>query len=850
MAVTEALGVGLARSTSGDAEGVLRKHQRDKPQDSPDSGGRQTRRYPPDPCGIREMAESARYSAALESSPMPMAFWHDVRYGLRLFAKEPRFSLVAVVTLAVGIAASTILFSLIDAALLRAVPYPYPEQLALVTIDEAPGRSVGPALDEVRTWAEHVPQVQHTCVWRGWSPEVVDTGQFDRVLIRRWSEGCLDLFGVKPMFGRGFTADDTRIGAQPVAMLGHGFWQQRYGGARDVLGRTISLPDGSATIIGVVPATQDRTTSVFVPLRSRTPADEQGRGRGTQTVVRVHAGVSLQEAEAAISRAVHLNPKYGNGSARLTSLYENVTRGYAATIRTLTYAVTLILLLACLNVGALLLARGRTRQAELAVRASLGATRARLVRQLLAESLLLATAAAVLGVTVSWITLDAVVSLVPISLPADAPATMNVTVLTWTTALACGSAFLFGLTPALRLTRRAAEQAIARTSRRGGSPFTRRTGQLIIASEVALATVLLAGAGLMVRSLARLLTTDLGFDSAHVISMAVMPPDSAPDVLTSYFPALWRSVRAVPGVKDAGAIDDLPLIGGRSMGIVKIGDTRKMVESAQILPGYFEAMGIPLIAGRFPTEADLRAPVVVISEDAARKFFGGTDAIGQQLTLGQTPREVSGIVGTVHQWGAALAALSEPKVYAMFGQDRPRPLTIVLRLQPGVPLPTDALRRAATDIGPRVFVEDFQRGSEWLNQNTIGARHQTVLSAILGGLGVILALGGVFSMTAYAVISRTREIGVRMALGARAGQVVGHVLRDAMWAVSLGTAAGVLGALAATRVIAAYLFHTAPTDAPTFLAVVSALLAAGTLAAWVPARLAAFVDPAVTLRSE
>ena len=186
----------------------------------------------------------------------------------------------------------------------------------------------------------------------------------------------------------------------------------------------------------------------------------------------------------------------------------------------------------------------------------------------------------------------------------------------------------------------------------------------------------------------------------------------------------------------------------------------------------------------------------------------------------------------------------------MFGQDRPRPLTIVLRLQPGVPLPTDALRRAATDIGPRVFVEDFQRGSEWLNQNTIGARHQTVLSAILGGLGVILALGGVFSMTAYAVISRTREIGVRMALGARAGQVVGHVLRDAMWAVSLGTAAGVLGALAATRVIAAYLFHTAPTDAPTFLAVVSALLAAGTLAAWVPARLAAFVDPAVTLRSE
>jgi len=793
-----------------------------------------------------------------------MTLWQDLRYGARLLRKEPRFSIVAILTLALAIGASTALFSVIDAALLRAVPYPHPEQLVSVLIqtkgDTDQGfLGSGPALNEVRAWhAALRGQIQQTCVWRTWSPEVVDTGQFDRVLIRRWSEGCLDLYGIKPVIGRGFTVEDTRIGATPVAMLGFRYWQDRYGGSSTALGQTIAVENDPATIVGVVPATQDRTTAVFVPLRARGSDDEERRGRGTDTILRLQAAVTQQQAAAAIDGILEADKSRGDGHARVTSLYAETTTGYGTTIRILGYAVGFILLLACINVGGLLLARGRARQTEFAVRAAVGAGRGRLVVQLLTESLLLAAIGGALGVGLAWAALDALVALVPLSLPSDAPVTIDLTVLAWTMLAAGACAFLFGLAPAMRLTRRASEDTIARTSRRGGSLLTRRNGQMLIAAEIALAMMLLAGAGVMVRSLARLLSTDLGFDTAQVISMPVIPADTKPDVIKTFYPALWQAVRAVPGVAHAGAIDALPLIGGGSMGMVKAGSTFEMVETGQVLPGYFEAAGIRLIAGRLPTEADLHgAPSVVIDENAAKRFFGGAvGAVGQQLVSvgsksdGNTSSAVIGVVHAVQHWGPGWGDFGRPKVYALFGQDRPRPLTLVIRLQPGVRLPADELRRAANAVGPRVFVEEFKGGSEWLSENTISARHRTQLFALLGGFGLILALVGVFSMTAYAVASRTQEIGVRLALGARTGQVVGHVVRDAAWPIALGTIAGVLGAAAGTRVIAAFLFNTTPTDGATFTIVAVALIAAGCLAAWLPARHAARIDPARALRAE
>jgi putative ABC transport system permease protein len=786
-----------------------------------------------------------------------MPIRQDLRQSVRLLINEPRFSLAALLTLALAIGATTTLFSVIDAALLRAVPYPHPEQLATILINENPAdeshRSF-PALNEVRAWQASLgSHIQQTCLWRTWSPEVIDTGEFDRVLIRRWSEGCLDLYGLKPAIGRGFTVEDTRIGAPPVAMLGYTYWQQRYASSPTALGQSINFGDTVATIVGVVPASQDRTTAVFVPLRSRTLDDEERRGRGTETIVRLRPGVTLRQAESAIDGMLKGDTSRGGGRAEASALYDGTTRGFGTTIRTLSYAVGLILLLACVNVGGLLLARGKTRQMELAIRASLGASRGRLVAQLLTESVVLALASAALGVAVAWATLGTVVALVPLSLPADAPVTLNLKVLGWTTLAACGTALLFGLAPALRLTRRAAEHAIARTSRRGGSPLTRRTGQLLVAAEVALAMVLVAGAGVMVRSLARLLAADLGLDTSHVVSMHVVPSDLKPEVLTSYFPALWRSVRDVPGVAAAGAIDHLPLIGGATMGAMKVADKFEMVETARILPGYFEATGIRLVAGRLPTEADLHAPVVVMSEDGAAKFFGPAGWIGRRVSLaGRKLREVEviGVVRTVQHWGAG-TTFGRPKVYSLFGEDEsPQPMTIVLRMRPGVPLPADELRRVANALGPRVFVEKFQPGSAWVSENTITARHRTQLFALLGGFGLLLALAGVFSMTAYAVASRTQEIGVRMALGARPGQMVAHVLRDAAWPIVLGTVAGGLGAVLATRLIAAFLYNTQPTDGATYAAVAAALIVAGCIAAWLPARHAARVDPARALRAD
>jgi len=775
------------------------------------------------------------------------AIWQDVRYSLRLLVRQRGFAAVAILTLGLGIGASTALFSVIDAAVIRPLPYPHPEQLVELHVEESRAKgsvSLGPSRDEAREWRSN-PSIAEVCVWRSWDPILVDTGEFERVPYQDLSEGCLEMYGAGPVVGRAFTLDDTRVGTPAVVILGHAYWRRRFGASADVIGRTLRLPDGPATIVGVAPPWFGRDTGLFRALQFFAPDQERLRGRGTTTEARLRAGVTPTQAADALSR---------QSKVKAQSLYDTTTRGYGTTLRTLGGAVILILLLACVNVAGLLLARGTARQTELAVRASIGASRARLIRQLLTESLLLAVAAGVVGVALAGLSLDAIVAIVPLSLPSDAPATVNGAVLAFAAAAAITSALLFGLVPALRLSG-SARHSLAGASRRHGSALSRRNGQFLIAAEVAVAMVLLAGAGVMLRSFARLVSEDLGFDAEQVAAMEVVPADPKPAVLSAYYPRLVEAVREIPSIGFVGAVDTLPLIGGGTSTTAKIDGVRTQVDISQIVPDYFEAMGIPLVAGRLPTAADAasRRPVAVVSAAAARALFPGGSAVGSRFVVHDQEREVLGVVGNVRHWGAAAKGgmFERPKVYLLFGQaSTPIPLSLVIRMRPNMPLPVEQLRAVAGRIGPRVFVEKFRPGADWISANTIRARHRTQLFGLLGAFGVVLALVGIFSMTAYAVASRTREIGVRMALGAQADQVVATVLRDAAWPVAIGTIAGLAGAAAATKVIASFLFDTSPTDPLTFALVAATLACVGTLAAWIPARHAARVDPLIALRAE
>jgi predicted permease len=534
----------------------------------------------------------------------------------------------------------------------------------------------------------------------------------------------------------------------------------------------------------------------------------------------------------------------------LTSMYDDETSGASRAIAPLAGAVSLILLIACVNVAGLLLARGTIRGPELAIRASIGAGRARLVRQLLTESLILSSAGGLVGVMLAWASLDALVAIIPMSLPPNSPATLNLRVLGFAAAVSVLSSVVCGIVPAIRISGARMGTQLAVAGRRHGSALSRRGGQLLIAGEVALAVVLLAGAGLMIRSFARLTGVDLGFDPRTVLTMEVEPLDPAPAVLAQYYPALLDAIRTLPGLAAAGAVDYFPLYDASAVGFAK-GAGKTNVSKSQILPGYFESLGLPVKMGRLPTDSDRTGAerVVLINEEAARVLFPGRTPVGRFLEmLGDEPRRIIGVVGNVRRGGTEKAP--RPGVYLLFGQAPPHPMRIVLRPRSSAVLSGDRLRKMAEAVGPKVLVGRIWSGTDRLGETVVKPRRRAQLLGLLGGLGMLLTLVGIFSMTAYAVARRTREIGVRMAFGAGPTDVVLAMVRDAAWPVFIGLSAGMAGAYFATRVIASFLFDTTPHDPATFAAVAVLMGGAALAAAWVPARRAAQVDPVIALRAE
>ena len=793
----------------------------------------------------------------------------DIRHAARRLVRQRGTSVVEALTLALGIGASTAIFSVVDAAMLRPLPYPDPEQLVAVyaEVTRPDGRSSlpSPSMSDMRLWQQADAVFSAIAGWgSAFRGRIVEGPEPARIEVMQFTEAYLSMHGVTPLLGRDFTRDDTEFGAPPVALLGYGFWQSRFAGRRDVIGETIRLDDEAPTIVGVLPASFLADVPLSRPLRIP-PGEVTRRGTGRVSVHgRLRPGLTPDGAAAALSARMAGQPLPEGSSvparARVDSRLESAVGRYQTTVIVIAGAVGLILLLACVNVAGLLLARGAARQSELAVRASLGAGRLRLVRQLLTENVVLALAGGGGGVFLAWLSLDAIVANIPMSLPADTPVTLNLRVLGATVALLVPTVLLFGLAPAVSLSRVRIGPALARGGRQPGSSLTRRGGQALIAAEVALAVVLVVAAGLMLRSFARLSAVDLGFNPDGLITMEVLPLDRNPAAHEAYYTALVERLRTTPGVASVGLVDYFPLGDGTAFTGFRGSGERVVASVFGALPGYFETIEVALRAGRLPTDADHASGLrgAVINEAAARALFPDGPAVGRRVSPAAVDSEESwavlGVIADLRH-GGPLDDRSEnfPQVFLPLEPtefDLNQANVIVLRPSGNLPDLGNRLREAAHAVGPRVLVERIRSANDWFGDRVITPRRRTVLLSLLGGLGLALALVGVFGMTAYAVERRTAEIGVRMAFGARPGQVVTTMVRDSAIPIAAGTLLGLGGAALATRVIESFLFETASTDAATFAAVALALVAVGCLAALIPAMRAARVDPVATLRAE
>lgn len=812
------------------------------------------------PSVVQDQGYDVRGGGVMES------FVQDVRYGVRLLWKQRGFSAVALLTLALGTGATTAIFCVVDAALIRPLPYANPEQLVRVGLVRwsSPDSTGAPSLADMDDWRTLSHIFSHLGTARTQASILLERGEPERVLVTSATLDYLPMYGRTPFIGRAFTAADEQLGAPPVAILGYRFWQSHFQGNPDVLGRTLRFADQTDTIVGVLPDDDSRAQSaVWRPMQTTPVAREARQYAGWG---RLRGGVTVEEAQRELSAlAVRLEkerPANKGMGLRITREYDNATRFYRPTINVLIGAVGFVLLIACVNVASLQLARGATRETELAIRAAIGAGRGRLVRQMLTESVVLSLAGSALGALLAWLLLDTLVANIPVRISSDVQVRLNGWVLAATIGLAVITGLLFGLAPALKLSRTELNAALGRGSRGIRSTVSKAASRVLVTVEVAAAVLLVAAAALMIRSFARLSTFDLGFDPNAFVTMEVQPVDPGAQTFATYYPMLLDRLHGLPGVAAVGATNNLPLGGSYSASRVRtIGDGGEKlfpISVQQVLPGYFEALALPLRAGRFVQQSDSSgAPWIMLSEQAVAAIFPNGGAVGQRVEYNKVWHEVIGVVGNVWAFGPERAPFPHGYVAyqaagsaSLAGRRNGQPMVVIVRPAAGAQVSQAALREAARVVGTPALVRRVRAGAEWWSETTVTPRQRTVLLGILGGLGLLLALVGVFGVTSFTVARRIPEVGVRLAFGARPGQVVGTMVKEASIPIAAGLAIGLIAAFFLTRVIATFLFQTTPHDPLAFAAVAVILAAGGAVAAWIPARRAARVDPVVALRAD
>jgi predicted permease len=811
---------------------------------------------------------------------------NDLRHTLRGLRKAPGFTVVAVLTIALGVGANTALFSIVDGVLLRPLPFPEADRLVGVHASKPNFDRGSISFPNFRDWRRANTVFSGLAVSRNTSFIAASRGAPDQVTGAYVSSEFLPLLGIHPLLGRGFATGEDEVGAAPVVLIGAGMWQRRFGSSNDVLGTTLTLDGRPYTIVGVVPgfplsaSNLPRAAEVYVPIGqwANDLLLSRGAGLGIHGIAKLKPGVTVAQARAdmdAVTRSLaETYPEANKGvGAALVPLKEQVVGPVRSVLLLLFAAVAFVLLIACVNVANLMLARSSGRAREFAVRTALGAGRGRIVQQLLTESMVLGVLGGALGVGLALLGTRAVLGLSGDGLPRMSEIHLDARVLGFTLLVSLLSGALFGLAPALATIRSSTQESLRGTAGLAGGH--RRSQDLLVVLEVALALVLLVGAGLMVRTLAHLWSVDPGFDPQRVLTFTVSLPSSVakepPEAIRASLRDLEATIASTPGIRAASLFGGAFPLGGDDEQLFWLdGEPRpeshhemKWTLSYIVGPGYLDAMSIRLLRGRFlgPQDGTRTAPVAVVDEVFARTYFPDGEAVGRRIHLerGTQPVEIVGIVGHVKQWGldaddsnSLRAQLYVPWTQATDG------LISLLAGGVGVTVRTDGdpgqallpLRAAIGQLGGQHAVFDAQTMPEIVTGSLGRQRFTMVLFALFGGLALLLAAIGIYGVVSYLVGQRTGELGLRMALGAQRSEIIRLILAGGGRLTAVGVALGTAAALGLTRLMEGLLYGVRPTDPPTFIAVSLGLIGVALAACAVPARRASRVDPMVALRQE
>jgi len=799
----------------------------------------------------------------------------DLRYAFRTLARAPGFALAVVLTLALGIGANTAIFSVVHGVLLRPLPYGEPDRLVRIYGRYPEFGRTSTSLPDFQDWRAQSHAFQQMSARYNTAFVLTGEGEPERVIGDRVTANFLSTFGVRPVLGRSFLPEEEQVGGDDrVVILDYGYWQRRFAGDPRVVGRQIQLSGQPYTVVGVTPKDfrLTRTVDLYAPARADNTLPR--RAEFMDVFARLKPGVTVQQADADIAAVNrHLAEQYPATNATIRSevigMREDLVGGVKPALLAFMGAVALVLLIACANVANLLLARAATRDREVAVRAALGAGRGRLVRQLLTESVVLAVIGGTIGLAMATWAVAAVRASDVQFLPRQGEIGIDPTIVAFTLALSVATGLLFGLAPALRLSRGSLHATLREGARGATGGSLARVRSALVLGEVAVALVLLIGAGLFMRSFDKLTKVELGFDPAHVLIFNVTFPSAKfrdPAQAPALYATLLERARSLPGVQHAALSADLPMSGasylafdieGRPSRPSRPGAAPEDMQPFAVSSDYFATMHIPLRRGRLITAQDQAGttPVAVISEEAVRRFYDdGRDPIGSRITFGNpanpntTWMTIVGIVGNIAQEG--VTAKPYAQLYQSIDQAPTRSVFVSLRTDGDPVLLASSVRGMTRSVDPDLLVNDIQTLDDRVSRDIARPRLSVLL---LGGFSVIallLAAIGIYGVMAYTVAQRTREIGVRMALGADPERVKRLVVRQGMLPALLGVGVGLVAAFAATRLIAKLLYGVSSADPVTFVLVPLFLVGVALLATWLPARRATRVPPTVALMSE
>jgi putative ABC transport system permease protein len=805
----------------------------------------------------------------------------DFRYGLRMLAKKPGFTFVAVLALSLGIGANTAIFSVVNAVLLRPLPFAEPERLVRVYATNAKrGQTSAPTsyLNFV-DWRDQNQVFDHMAAYSGASAAFTYGDVPEQIEGAGATADLFKVLGTQPLLGRALSREDERPNAR-VVVLSHSLWQRRFNADPKIVGQQVKFDGESTTVIGVMPKgfafpLEDENPEFWVPLDPEQVFNKERGANYLKVVARLKAGTTLEQGQAEMETiARRLEQEYPDKNTgkgiRLVSMHEDVVGAVRPALLVLLSAVGFVLLIACANVANLLLARASSRSREIAIRTALGASRARIIRQLLTESLLLSIAGGATGLLLALWGVDVLSAAIPADIPRVKDVGLDASVLAFTMGISLLTGILFGLAPALQASKPDFNEALKEGGRGSTEGLSRnRVRSLLVVSEVALSLVLLIAAGLMIKSFYQLLNVKPGFEPEHVLTANIsLPPAKYPEVeqQSAFFQQVMERARALPGVESVALVSPLPLSNSFIQNILTIegrpplAPGEKLITNTRLItPDYLRTMGIPLRRGRAFNEHDGKTGLdaFLVNETFAQRYFPGEDPLGKRITVSIRPTpekpdasgEIVGIVGDVkHQ---TLDKESGPECYVPVLNFPEAYMTLVMRTASSDPATlTAALRGAVQQVDQDQPVFDIQPMRQVVARSVATRRFNMLLLGLFAGIALLLAAVGIFGVMNYSVTQRTHEIGIRMALGAQTRDVLKMIVRQGMILTLIGVVMGLVAAFVLTRVMSGLLYNVSATDPLTFAGVSALLMAVALLACYIPARRATKVDPMIALRYE